>query len=257
MIREDAIYARQSVDKLDSISIESQIEFCKYETRGEPYRVYQDKGYSGKNTDRPGFQDMLAAIRRGEIKRVICYKLDRCSRSLLDFANMMEEFQRCKVEFISCTEKFDTSSPMGRAMLSICIVFAQLERETIQQRVTDAYHSRSLKGFYMGGRIPYAFKLEPYTILGKTTSRYTVCPEEAEILYQIYLHYSDPQVSVGDIITKLEASGIKNSRSTDGHWSKSYITSIIKNPIYVKADIEIYHFFKSRAFLFKLHRYNL
>ena len=171
MIREDAIYARQSVDRLDSISIESQIEFCKYETRGAPYRVYQDKGYSGKNTDRPGFQEMLAAIRRGEIKRVICYKLDRCSRSLLDFANMMEEFQHCKVEFISCTEKFDTSTPMGRAMLSICIVFAQLERETIQQRVTDAYHSRSQKGFYMGGRIPYAFTLEPYAILGKRTSR--------------------------------------------------------------------------------------
>lgn len=247
MIREDAIYARQSVDRLDSISIESQIEFCKYETRGAPYRVYQDKGYSGKNTDRPGFQEMLAAIRRGEIKRVICYKLDRCSRSLLDFANMMEEFQHCKVEFISCTEKFDTSTPMGRAMLSICIVFAQLERETIQQRVTDAYHSRSQKGFYMGGRIPYAFKLEPYAILGKRTSRYIACPDEADILYQIYLYYSDPQVSVGDVITYLETNGIKNSRTKDGHWSKSYITSIIKNPIYVKADIEVYHFFKNQG----------
>lgn len=247
MIREDAIYARQSVDKLDSISIESQIDYCKYETRGGPFRVYKDKGYSGKNTDRPEFQEMLAAIRRGEIKRVICYKLDRCSRSILDFANMMEEFQRNKVEFVSCTEKFDTSSPMGRAMLNICIVFAQLERETIQQRVTDAYHSRSQKGFYMGGRIPYAFNLEPYLLQGKKTSRYIECEPEAEILYQIYLYYSNPQVSVGDVITYLESNGIKNSRSKDGHWSKSYITTIIKNPIYVKADIEIYHFFKNQG----------
>ena len=190
---------------------------------------------------------MLTAIRKGEIKRVICYKLDRCSRSLLDFANMMEEFQQCSVEFVSCTEKFDTSTPMGRAMLSICIVFAQLERETIQQRVTDAYHSRSQKGFYMGGRLPYAFKLEPYTILGKKTSRYTPAPEEAEILRQIFLYYSDPQISVGDVITYLTTNGITNSRSRDGRWTKSYITSIIKNPVYVKADIEIYQFFKSQG----------
>lgn len=246
-MREDAIYARQSVDKVDSISIESQIEYCKYETRGEPCRVFQDKGYSGKNLDRPEFQNMIAAIRRGEIKRVICYKLDRCSRSILDFANMMEELQRYDVEFVSCTEKFDTSSPMGRAMLNICIVFAQLERETIQQRVTDAYHARSQKGFYMGGRVPYAFKLEPYLIQGKKTARYAVCEDEAEILYQIYLQYSDPQVSVGDIVKYLEENGIKNSRSKDGHWSKSNVSSIIKNPIYVKSDIEVYHFFKNQG----------
>ena len=246
-MREDAIYARQSVDKVDSISIESQIEYCKYETHGEPCRVFQDKGYSGKNLDRPEFQNMIAAIRRGEIKRVICYKLDRCSRSILDFANMMEELQRYDVEFVSCTEKFDTSSPMGRAMLNICIVFAQLERETIQQRVTDAYHARSQKGFYMGGRVPYAFQLEPYLIQGKKTARYAVCEDEAEILYQIYLQYSDPQVSVGDIVKYLEENGIKNSRSKDGHWSKSNVSSIIKNPIYVKSDIEVYHFFKNQG----------
>lgn len=247
MIREDAIYARQSVDRVDSISIESQIEYCKYETRGDPYRVYSDKGYSGKNTDRPKFQEMLEDIRKGEIKRVICYKLDRCSRSILDFANMMDEFQRYNVEFVSCTEKFDTSSPMGRAMLNICIVFAQLERETIQQRVTDAYRSRSLRGFYMGGRIPYGYKLEPYLLQGKKTSKYVTCPEEAEHLKIIYMYYSEPQVSVGDIIKYLVDNGIKNTRTKDGQWSKSHITSIIKNPIYVRADIEVYRFYKNQG----------
>ena len=139
IIREDAIYGRQSVDRKDSISIESQIEFCKYELRGGNFRKYTDKGYSGKNTDRPKFQEMMADIRRGLIKRVVVYKLDRISRSILDFATMMETFQEYNVEFVSSTEKFDTSTPMGRAMLNICIVFAQLERETIQKRVTDAY----------------------------------------------------------------------------------------------------------------------
>ena len=129
--RIDAIYARQSIDKKDSISIESQIEFCKYELRGGNCREYQDKGYSGKNTDRPQFQMLVEDIKRGLIARVVVYKLDRISRSILDFANMMALFQEYNVEFISSTEKFDTSTPMGRAMLNICIVFAQLERETI------------------------------------------------------------------------------------------------------------------------------
>ena len=126
----------------------------------------KDKGYSGKNTDRPEFQKLLGEIRKGRVRRVIVYKLDRISRSILDFAvivykldrisrsildfaNMMELFQEYDVEFVSSTEKFDTSTPMGRAMLNICIVFAQLERETIQKRVTDAYYSRCLKGFHM------------------------------------------------------------------------------------------------------------
>ena len=151
----NAIYARQSVDRADSISIESQIEFCQYEMRGEQYKVYTDRGYSGKNTDRPAFAEMMNDIESGVIGKVVVYKLDRISRSILDFSNMMEKFGKHRVEFVSTTEKFDTSSPMGRAMLNICIVFAQLERETIQKRVADAYYSRSQKSFYMGGRVPY------------------------------------------------------------------------------------------------------
>ena len=158
--RIDAIYARQSVDRKDSISIESQIEFCKYELRGGNFKDYKDKGFSGKNTDRPRFQELMADIKRGLIRRVVVYKLDRISRSILDFATMMELFQQYNVEFVSSTEKFDTSTPMGRAMLNICIVFAQLERETIQKRVTDAYYSRCQRGFHMSGAAPYGFKLE-------------------------------------------------------------------------------------------------
>ena len=149
--RIDAIYARQSVDRKDSISIESQIEFCKYELRGGNFKDYKDKGFSGKNTDRPHFQELMADIRQGLIRRVVVYKLDRISRSILDFATMMELFQEYNVEFVSSTEKFDTSTPMGRAMLNICIVFAQLERETIQKRVTDAYYRMG----YSQCRLPF------------------------------------------------------------------------------------------------------
>ena len=247
MDKYDAIYGRQSVDREDSISIESQIEYCQYETRGGAYKVFQDKGYSGKNTDRPQFQEMLAAIRRGEVKRVICYKLDRISRSILDFATMMAEFQEYGVEFVSCTEKFDTSTPMGRAMLNICIVFAQLERETIQMRVTDAYISRSRKGFYMGGRIPYGYRKEPFMIEGKKTSHYVIVPEEAEVVKLVYNLYADPQTSYGDIVKYLEENGIANTRRKDGAWNRTRIADMIKNPVYVKADLDLYRFYKDQG----------
>jgi DNA invertase Pin-like site-specific DNA recombinase len=159
--RMETFYGRQSVDKKDSISIESQLEFCQYELRGASYKAYTDKGYSGKNTDRPKFKELIRDIEKGLISKVVVYKLDRISRSIIDFAGMMELFGRYNVEFVSATEKFDTSTPMGRAMLNICIVFAQLERETIQKRITDAFYSRCQRGFRMGGQTPYGYKLEP------------------------------------------------------------------------------------------------
>lgn len=247
MQKYDAIYGRQSVDRADSISIESQIEYCQYETRGGAYKTFTDKGYSGKNTDRPQFQVMMKAIRQGEVRRVIVYKLDRISRSILDFATMMSEFQEYGVEFVSCTEKFDTSSPMGRAMLNICIVFAQLERETIQMRVEDAYVSRSRRGFYMGGRVPYGYALEPYTIDGKKTARYKVEPDEARVVKLIFSMYAEPQTSYGDIVRCLVQNGIKNSRTKDGGWDRCRISEMIKNPIYVKADLDIYRFYKDQG----------
>ncbi|GHU97455.1 hypothetical protein FACS1894208_12800 [Clostridia bacterium] len=90
--RIDAAYAQQSVDKKDSISIESQLEFCGFELKGGSYKEYTDKGFSGKNTDRPKFQKLVRDIKAGRIKRVVVYKLDRISRSIIDFANMMELF---------------------------------------------------------------------------------------------------------------------------------------------------------------------
>lgn len=245
--RIDAIYARQSIDRLDSISTESQIEFCAYELRGGEYTAYIDKGFSGKNTSRPEFQAMLMDVRSGKIKRVVCYRLDRISRSVLDFATMMDEFQRHNVEFVSCSEKFDTSTPMGRAMLNICIVFAQLERETIQQRVTDAYRSRCLKGFYMGGRVPYGYRLIDHKIDGKRTSCYAVKADEAEVVQLMYSLYSQPQTSIGDVVRYLDDHHIVNPQAADQHWNKSRVSGILRNPIYVRADMDIYDFFQQQG----------
>lgn len=241
----DAIYTRQSVDRADSISIESQLEFCKYETKGGEFNYYSDRGFSGKNTDRPDFQRMMSDIKAGKIKRVIVYKLDRISRSILDFTAMMEEFHKYGVEFVSCTEKFDTSSPMGRAMLTICVTFAQLERETIQMRVADAYASRSKHGFYMGGRVPFGYQLVPYTIDGKRTSCYSVIPEEAEIIKFIFEQYSQPMVSLNDITLKLNQNSLTTKLGNP--WEGSMVAAIIKNPVYVRADLDLYEFFKNQG----------
>ena len=242
--RINAVYGRQSVDSKDSISIESQIEFCEYELKGENYKAYTDKGYSGKNTDRPKFQQLMADIQRGLIKKVVVYKLDRISRSILDFATMMEEFQKYNVEFVSSTEKFDTSTPMGRAMLNICIVFAQLERETIQKRVTDAYYSRCLKGFHMSGPAPYGFSLAPTRLHDVRTKMLVEDPETKKYALQMFTMYAEPLTSFGDITRYFSEAGIKIYGKD---LTRGFLSQLLRNPAYVIADLDVYEFFKSQG----------
>lgn len=239
--RYDAIYARQSVDRADSISIESQIDICLRETKTGEYHVYQDRGYSGKNTERPGWQALLADVRAGKIRRVITYRLDRISRSVLDFANIIEIFRQYNVSFSSTTEKFDTSHPIGNAMLMIVMVFAQLERETIQQRVIDAYRDRSEKGFYMGGPVPYGYRLIQGDIGGKKTKMYQILPDEAAVIRLVYDMYAKPQTSFGDVVRELNRLGIRNRRGEA--IGRSRIRDFVCNPVYLRADLAAYEFF--------------
>lgn len=241
----NAIYARQSVDRIDSISVESQVEFCKKEVIGGRVKVYTDKGYSGKNIDRPAFQEMMRDIQAGMISRVIVYRLDRISRSVLDFANVIDVFQKHGVDFVSTMEKFDTGTPIGKAMLMIVMIFAQLERETIQQRVVDAYSSRSKRGFYMGGKIPYGLRLKETSIDGVRTKMYEAMPKEAEIVQKIFTMYSDPQFSLGDVMRYLASCGIKNPKGEP--FTRSRIRDMIINPCYVRADYRLYEFFKAQG----------
>ena len=241
----DAIYTRQSVDRVDSISVESQVEFCKREVVGEDIKVYTDKGYSGKNTDRPAFQEMMTDITAGKIRRVIVYRLDRISRSVLDFASVIDVFQKHGVDFVSTMEKFDTGTPIGKAMLMIVMIFAQLERETIQQRVIDAYSSRSKRGFYMGGKVPYGFRLKETVIDGIRTKMYEPVPEETEIIEQIFSMYAQPQTSFGDIVRWLDEKQIKKRNGEP--FSRSRIRDLVVNPVYVRADYRLYEFYKAQG----------
>ena len=241
--RIDAIYGRQSMDKKDSISIESQFEFCRYELKGSQAKEYKDKGYSGKNIERPDFQRLLNDIRAGVIRRVIVYRLDRISRSIVDFAKLMELFKQYDVEFVSCTEKFDTSTPMGRAMLNICIVFAQLERESIQMRVQDAFYSRCSKGYYMRGRAPYGFDTEPIVMDGIKTKRLVEAPE-MDYVRRMYEMYAEPGVSYGDIARYFAENGIEVYGKT---LKRGFVAQLLRNPVYVQADMDIYEYFKAQG----------
>ena len=128
----EAIYTRQSVDRIDSISVESQAEYCARELIGNNYKIYTDKGYSGKNTDRPAFQQMMQDVVAGRIERVIVYRLDRISRSVLDFANVIDVFQKYSVSFSCVIHWFIIIFPVIRCLRIIKTNYSCISREISQ-----------------------------------------------------------------------------------------------------------------------------
>jgi hypothetical protein len=124
-------------------------------------------------------------------------------------------------------------------------VFAQLERETIQQRVADAYSARCKKGFYMGGKIPYGFSKVPIVLQGVHTSKYVREESEAEDIQKIYEMYSSPVTTLGDVLRELNKKSPYNKRGK--LWSTARLSELIRNPVYCKADYSIYEFYKSNG----------
>ena len=238
-----AIYARQSIDKKDSISIDTQIEACKRCCDGE-LRVYSDKGWSGKNLDRPQFQQLLKDIKAGEISKLIVYKLDRISRSLNDFSNLMEVFKKYGVEFASTVETFDTSTAIGRAMLGIIMVFAELERENILLRVKDNYYARGEKGLYLGGVPVYGFDKLPTRLDGIKTSVLVPNSDMTTVEY-IFSAYRESGCSLGDIVRTLNQQGVPSPAGA--LWDSSKLSRLLRSPVYVCADMEVYRYFKEKG----------
>ncbi len=239
-----AIYARQSIDKKDSISIDTQIEFCRRFAGTEECRIYTDKGWSGKNIDRPEFQRLLSDIKSGSITKLVVYKLDRISRSLNDFSNLMELFRQYNVEFASTVETFDTSTPIGRAMLGIIMVFAELERENILMRVKDNYYARGEKGMYLGGPPTFGFDKTPTTLGGIKTSVLVPNADMSTVQY-MYDSYLVERTSLGDIAKQLNSDGVQSPGGA--LWDSNMISRILRNPSYVMADTDVYRYFKDKG----------
>lgn len=240
----EAIYARQSIDKKDSVSIETQIEYCHRYADSAP-EIFQDRGFSGKNTKRPDFQRLMDAVEAGQISKIIVYRLDRFSRSIADFSQIWSKLEQHGVEFLSVTENFDTSSPMGRAMLNIVLVFAQLERETTAERVRDNYQHRFALGAWPGGPAPYGYSLTKiYDESGRLTS--SLAPNDfAPIVRRIFETYAQENTSLRSVALSLNADGIPGPKRKT--WDNVTLSRILHSPLYVQATEDVFWWYLSKG----------
>lgn len=221
-----AIYVRVSthhqVDK-DSLPLQRKdlIKYAEYILNTTEYEIFEDAGYSGKNIDRPAFQEMMTKVRKKEFTHVLVWKIDRISRNLLDFCDMYNELKKCKVTFVSKNEQFDTSSAMGEAMLKIILVFAELERKLTGERVKAVMLERANKGLFNGGTIALGYKLENQLPV--------IDPNESKTIELIFNQYIKTE-STSNLVRLLNANNIKTKRG--GSWTTKTVADIIRNPFY-------------------------
>ena len=225
-IKQVAIYIRVSttyqVDK-DSLPLQREelINYAKYILGIEEYQVFEDAGFSGKNTDRPGYQSMMKGVRSGLFSHVLVWKLDRISRNLLDFAAMYNELKRLDVAFVSKNEQFDTSSAMGEAMLKIILVFAELERKMTSERVTATMISRASNGKWNGGRVPYGYSYDA------EKKEFSIIPEEQEAAVLMCDLYESSR-SLVHVSRKLNEKGYRTKAGNQ--WGPVGVRHVLRSP---------------------------
>ena len=250
-----AIYSRKSKFTGKGESIGNQIELCREYVRtyyGAAYlercEVFEDEGFSGGNLKRPAFQEMMRKTRQKQYQAIVVYRLDRISRNICDFTGLIDELTKLGVAFVSIREQFDTSTPMGRAMMFIISVFSQLERETIAERIRDNMLELAKTGRWLGGNAPTGFQSEAVskvTLDGKTRKSYRLVPipAEAEVPKLIFDLYTKT-----DSLTAVEAEllhrSIKTKQGKD--FTRFSIKAILENPVYMTADHAAYDYFFAR-----------
>lgn len=250
-----AIYSRKSKFTGKGESVENQIQLCReyilsHFGSNNDIQIYEDEGFSGGNTERPQYQQMLRDAHNRAFEILICYRLDRISRNISDFAALITDLQQEHISFVSIREQFDTSTPMGRAMMYIASVFAQLERETIAERIRDNMIELAKTGRWLGGITPTGFESAPITAIddhGRTRKAYLLqaIPKEMELvqrLYDNFLHLRS--------LTKLETYCLQNGlHSKNGkEYSRFTLRSILENPVYACADDRLYSYLKDHNF---------
>ena len=190
----------------------------------------------------------MAQIERGEIGTLVVYRLDRVSRNVSDFSGLIENLKRKDITFVSIRENFDTSTPMGRAMMYIASVFSQLERETIAERIRDNMHELAKTGRWLGGNTPTGYvseSVKSVTVDGKTKKacKLKLIPEEAEIVKTIF----DLFTQTGSL-TMTEAELLKRRLLTknEKQFTRFAIKAILQNPVYMIADEDAYRYFQAK-----------
>ena len=237
-----AIYLRRSLLDKDSLSIDMQLNYCKQKLRpNEEYEIFEDNGFSGKSLERPAIKRLLDNLNK--YNKIIVYKLDRCSRNLLDFSNLLDKLQKNNVEFVSATESLDTTTPTGRAMVNIVATFAQLERETIAERVRNNYYQRLQDGTgrFLGGTLQYGFANKNIIIDNKKVPILVYKEESIPIIKEVFTNYAYTQMSLGEIAKHLNNRGITSTQ--EKKWDSNKVSRLLKNPLYVKANADIYNYY--------------
>ena len=236
-----AIYTRKSIEHgldMEFNSLQNQEEACKAYILSQAfngwnyYKTYSDGGISGGTMERPGLKTLLNDIRVGHIQVVVVYKVDRLSRSIIDFHKMMQEFDKYGCNFVSITQSFDTSNSMGKLTLNMLLSFAQFEREVSAERVRDKIAASKAKGLWMGGTPPLGYDLKDKQLIPN--------PQEAELVNLIFTKYLELE-NIQAVAEWLNQNGYhtkawipRGGQSRGGKaFQKSSIQRILTNPIYI------------------------
>src|SRR5579862_2096596 len=237
-----AIYTRKSSEEgLEQSfnSLDAQREACEAfitSQRQEGWRAlaahYDDGGFSGGNMDRPALKRLLEDVEAHKVDTIVVYKVDRLTRSLADFAKIVEAFDARGVSFVSVTQQFNTTSSMGRLTLNVLLSFAQFEREVTGERIRDKIAASKKKGIWMGGFVPLGYDLKDRKLL--------INPSEAEIVRRIFRRY----VALGSVRRlkeELDRNGILSKARTGKMaercggrpFSRGALYQLLSNPLYI------------------------
>jgi len=241
-LRRCAIYTRKSSEEgleQDFNSLHAQREACEAFIRsqqGEGWRLiktsYDDGGVSGGALERPALQQLCADITSGRVDIVVVYKVDRLTRSLIDFAKLVELFDRHTVSFVAVTQQFNTTTSMGRLTLNILLSFAQFEREVTGERIRDKIAASKRKGLWMGGVTPLGYEVKERKLVP--------APTEAETVRSIYARYLELG-SVRHLKQDLDRRGMRSkvrlhgdgTRTGGSSFSRGALYALLSNPIYI------------------------
>lgn len=183
---------------------------------------YDDGGYSGGNTERPGLKKLLSDAEAGLIDIIVIYKIDRLSRSIVDFAELSKKFEEWHISFVAVTQEINTSTSSGRMMLNILMTFAQYEREVISERIRDKMSASRRKGLFVGGVVPLGYKNQDKKLV--------VVDSEAKLIRRIFDRYCEI-VSPKQVAYELNLEGITTKQGRE--WKISHIYRLLNNRIYL------------------------
>ncbi len=237
-----AIYTRKSSEEgleQEFNSLAAQRDACEAYIRSQQHEGwvlartrYDDGGFSGGKLERPGLQRLLADVRAGRIDIVVVYKVDRLTRSLADFARLVEIFDAQNVSFVSVTQQFNTTSSMGRLTLNVLLSFAQFERDVTGERIRDKIAASKKKGMWMGGNVPLGYDANERSLV--------INPAEAETVHRIFSLYLELGC-VRRVKEEADRLGLRTKHTTtaDGAerggkpFTRGHIYAVLSNPIYI------------------------